>query len=299
MEMQQVRYFLAVSRTLNFTRAADECNVSQPALTRAIQALEAELGGELLRRERLHSHLTELGQRMLPLLQQCYDSAMAAKALAVAIKKGEVQTLSIAVSLSVPMGTLAHHLSTLTGKCKGLRLKVHRGTPDQIAELLKSGQVELAVAGSLEEAWERLDRWQLFSEPFTVVLNRAHKFSNLDRIGIDHAAGEPILINRACEGSSVVVAHLADKSGRTVTIHEVESEPDLIDLLEANLGISIAPASTVRTTNLRAIELDGLAVNRTVLVYSVAGRQRSQVCTTLLNLLRAADWSKTGANRPT
>jgi len=37
MEMQQVRYFLAVSRTLNFTRAAEECNVTQPALTRAIK----------------------------------------------------------------------------------------------------------------------------------------------------------------------------------------------------------------------------------------------------------------------
>ncbi len=45
MEMHQVRYFLAVSRTLNFTRAAEDCNVSQPALTRAIQQLEQELAG--------------------------------------------------------------------------------------------------------------------------------------------------------------------------------------------------------------------------------------------------------------
>jgi len=51
--MHQIRYFLAVSRTLNFTRAAEECGVSQPSLTRAIQTLEAELGGELFKRERL------------------------------------------------------------------------------------------------------------------------------------------------------------------------------------------------------------------------------------------------------
>jgi len=63
MEMHQVRYFLAVARTLNFTRAADECNVSQPSLTRAIKQLEAELGGDLFRRER-PTQLTELGQRM-------------------------------------------------------------------------------------------------------------------------------------------------------------------------------------------------------------------------------------------
>ena len=49
MEMQQIKYYLALAQTLNFTRAAEECNVSQPALTRAIQALEGELGGELIR----------------------------------------------------------------------------------------------------------------------------------------------------------------------------------------------------------------------------------------------------------
>ena len=50
MEMNQIRYFLAVGGTLNFTRAAEECNVTQPSLTRAVKNLEAELGGELFRR---------------------------------------------------------------------------------------------------------------------------------------------------------------------------------------------------------------------------------------------------------
>jgi DNA-binding transcriptional LysR family regulator len=48
MEMHQIRYFLAAARTLNFTRAAEECNVAQPSLTRAIQQLEEELGGDLI-----------------------------------------------------------------------------------------------------------------------------------------------------------------------------------------------------------------------------------------------------------
>jgi LysR family hydrogen peroxide-inducible transcriptional activator len=51
MEIHQIRYFLAVCETLNFTRAAENCNVSQPALTRAVHKLEEELGGLLLRRE--------------------------------------------------------------------------------------------------------------------------------------------------------------------------------------------------------------------------------------------------------
>jgi DNA-binding transcriptional LysR family regulator len=51
MEMHQVRYFLSVARALNFTRAAEECGVAQPSLSRAIKELEGELGGELFRRE--------------------------------------------------------------------------------------------------------------------------------------------------------------------------------------------------------------------------------------------------------
>jgi DNA-binding transcriptional LysR family regulator len=93
MEMHQVRYFLAVARLLNFTRAAEECNVAQPSLTRAIKQLEEEFGQELFRRERNLTHLTEFGRRMTPFLQQCYDSAAAAKTLASSLKKGVVSPL--------------------------------------------------------------------------------------------------------------------------------------------------------------------------------------------------------------
>src|SRR5271165_7655072 len=99
--MHQVRYFLAAARTLNLTRAAEECAVSQPSLTRAIQMLEAELGGELFLRERGRTHLTELGARMLPLIQQCYDSAENAKLLASSIKSGQVAPLKLALSSSI------------------------------------------------------------------------------------------------------------------------------------------------------------------------------------------------------
>src|SRR6185312_15395800 len=68
MEFNQVRYFLTLANTLNFTRAAESCNVTQPALTRAIQKLEDELGGLLFYREHNLTQLTELGQLMRPVL---------------------------------------------------------------------------------------------------------------------------------------------------------------------------------------------------------------------------------------
>src|SRR5215469_17981876 len=111
MEMHQIRYFLAAARTLNFTRAAEECNVAQPSLTRAIQQLEQELGGDLFRRERKLSHLTDLGQRMLPLMQQCYDMAQGAKSLANSIKRGEIASLRLALSHTIDISLLVPYLS--------------------------------------------------------------------------------------------------------------------------------------------------------------------------------------------
>src|SRR5271167_2670865 len=69
MEMHQVRYFLAVAEELNFTRASERCNVTQPSLSRAIKLLEEELGGLLFHRERDSTRLTDLGHMARPYLQ--------------------------------------------------------------------------------------------------------------------------------------------------------------------------------------------------------------------------------------
>jgi LysR family transcriptional regulator, hydrogen peroxide-inducible genes activator len=81
MEMHQVRYFLAVAEELNFTRASEQCNVTQPSLSRAIKLLEEELGGLLFRRERESAHLTDLGHLVHPHLQSVYDHSRLAKDL--------------------------------------------------------------------------------------------------------------------------------------------------------------------------------------------------------------------------
>jgi len=70
MEMHQVKYFLAICKELNFTRAAKRCKVAQPSLSAAIQRLEMELGGELFVRTSTGVHLTRLGRAVLPHLEQ-------------------------------------------------------------------------------------------------------------------------------------------------------------------------------------------------------------------------------------
>ena len=72
MELHQIKYFLAVARERNFTRAAQACNVSQPSLTRAIKKLESDLGGLLFERKVRGSELTERGRLVLQPLASAY-----------------------------------------------------------------------------------------------------------------------------------------------------------------------------------------------------------------------------------
>ena len=169
--MHQIRYFLAVSRTLNFTRAAEECGVSQPSLTRAIQTLEAELGGELFKRERGLTHLTDLGVKMAPLVQQCFDSAVAAKSLANSMKSGAVTPLKLALSSSTNIAILLPQLIELSRNFAGMELKFFRAAPAELADHLKKGGADLGVAGPLKGEWERFDIWTLFTEPFVLAVN--------------------------------------------------------------------------------------------------------------------------------
>jgi len=128
MEMYQVRYFLSVARALNFTRAAEQCGVAQPSLSRAIKQLEGELGGELFRRERPQAILTELGHRMLPILNRCHESANSAKAVAAAVRKGEAGAVRIALSHSIDLGLLLSHVRELNRTFDGVVVAVRRGT---------------------------------------------------------------------------------------------------------------------------------------------------------------------------
>ena len=82
MEMSQIRYVLAAAKHLNFTRAAAECNVTQPALTKGVKLLESKLGAQVFHREGRRILLSDFGRSMLPHLQHIAEEAAATQALA-------------------------------------------------------------------------------------------------------------------------------------------------------------------------------------------------------------------------
>ena len=292
MEMHQVRYFLAVARTLNFTRAADECNVTQPSLTRAIKQLEGELGGDLFRRERPAAQLTELGQRMLPLLKQCYDAAVGARSLASSFRSGDIGALRLAMSHTFDLAILIPFLEELKRSFKGLEFKFMRGTAAEIAEFLKKGDAELAIAADIGEEWDRLDSWALFTEDFHLVVNQGNSLASRPSVEFDELQQEKILLRTYCENKDQICELFRSRNVEVDRGHEIASEHDLIKLLQADIGIAVIPESLQTPEPLKRVRVNGFDMHRTVRLYGVAGRQRTAVATAILKLLRSADWKQ-------
>ena len=290
MEMHQVRYFLAVAQLLNFTRAAEECNVTQPSLTRAIKQLEAELGGDLFRRERPAVQLTELGQRMHPLLRQCYDAAIGARSLASSFRSGEVGALRIALTHSIDLSLLIPHLNEIRRQFNRLELRFLRGTSREVGEFLKKGEAELGIAAEIDEAWERLDTWPLFTETFDLVVSREHRLAGHDMIEPDDLRAEQLLGRSYCEHSGRIAASLREHGVDIDHGHEISSERDLIELVEADIGIAMMPRTSPVPESLKRAAVAGLDARRTVSLYGVAGRQRTAVANAVMRMLRGADW---------
>ena len=298
MEMHQVRYFLAVARILNFTRAAEECNVAQPSLTRAIKQLEDELGGELFRRERNLTHLSDLGQRMLPLMQQCFESAQSAKQMASSIKKGVVAPLSIGLSSAVRITLLVSSLTELVRVFPGLEISFFRGSSSETADRLKRGDVEVAVSGPFADTWDRLESWPLFAEPYILAVNKTNPIAKQSPVALDKIGKQRLVCRVHCENSEDLGQFVRARGIDPELGHKVETDSDLDSLLAANLGIAIAPASSIAAPEVALVEIQDLDVTRTVSVCAVAGRQRSTAGNTLIKMLRAADWSDFGSLAP-
>lgn len=139
MEMHQIKYFLAICETHNFTRAAERCNVSQPSLTRAIKLLEEELGGELLRRERNLTHLTDLGHIMRPHLEKVYAEANAAKQDALSFLKLEKAPLNLGVMCTIGPTRLIGLISGFQQSNPGIEMNIQDAPADRLLERLMAG----------------------------------------------------------------------------------------------------------------------------------------------------------------
>jgi DNA-binding transcriptional LysR family regulator len=290
MEMHQIRYFLALAECLNFTRAAEHCNVAQPSLTRGIKQLEEELGADLFRRENKSTHLTPFGHRMLPFLRQSYEAAKAAKEVASEIRKGGSEPLVIALSKTIDVSLLGAPLAELYRAFPNLEVRFARCDAERLLALLREGGADLAVAADLATDWERLDSWSLFSDGFSCVANAAHPLAAKATIVLDDLRNERIVDRPYCE-SLRGLRDRATPSGLGKAVSEADCDHDVLRLVEMNLGVAIVPDSWRLTGSLRRVPVEAPDLSREVKLHLVAGRRWSPATSLFVKLLRARDWS--------
>src|SRR5262249_34989294 len=178
----------------------------------------------------------------------------------------------------------------------GLELKFFRGSAAEIADQLKRGDSELAVAGPLGTGWERLDAWPLFEEGYELAAHRGHPVAMRNAIKFDDVARLRLIARPYCEQADDLAAALKAQGIDHKAGDHVLSDHDLVALLQANVGVSIMPESAVGD-DLARLPIDGLMLRRAVALYAVAGRERTPAAAALTRLLRAADWSEPRARR--
>jgi len=281
MELHQVRYFLALAQSLNFTRAAEACNVTQPALTKAIQRLEAELGGALLLRERSLTRLTALGEAMLPLLATTYQAAEAARLQAASFGRQEATPLRIGLTPSLAASLLAPVLDELARSLPCLELSIVRAAADPLCERLLEGSLDAAVMRAPDRLPERLHRWTLFDEGLVLLMPADHPLAGLDRVPPAALAGLA-LIGRDDELDAMTGPGLARR-------HRADGEASVQALVALGLGCAVTGAGSVPAPGLIARPLDLPA--HPIVLATVAGRPQGAATDGFVKLARARAWA--------
>jgi DNA-binding transcriptional LysR family regulator len=167
--MHRVRYFLALCETPNFARAAETCNFSQPALTRAVRKLEEELGGLLLRREHLLTHLTDFGRLGRPHLDQMMAQAEAAKSTTMHLLQMDKAPINLGVMRTVGPIRFMSFLAEFRASHPGCEVTLTEGVPGHLAELLLDGKFDPAVMAQPEPFTDRIEIRPLYRERFCVA----------------------------------------------------------------------------------------------------------------------------------
>ncbi|WP_342640269.1 LysR family transcriptional regulator [Rhodoligotrophos ferricapiens] len=290
MELHQVRYFLAVASTLNFTRAAEQCNVTQPALTKGVQKLEQELGGQLIYRERQLTQLTDLGKEVLPMLERTLASAEAVRRRAQEFKRKEVAPLRIGLAPSISASLVLDPIVEIAKFVPGLHVELREGVAEKLVDLLLEGEINAAMVGDVQDMPARIDGWTLFEERYVAVLAPTHQLANRPSIGIDDLR-DTILLDRAgCDVAPKIKQTYFPKEPPHLghcSAHEIH----LQHMAAAGFGVMLAPEHMPRLPALKTIPLEGDQVSREVRLLAVQGRRYSPALDAFVKVARLRDWS--------
>ena len=290
MEMHQIRYFVALSEELNFTRAAVRCHVSQPALTRAVKALESELGGAMVRRERGNTHLTELGALMLPYLRSVHDQAEAARTQAEAFRVG-AQRLRLGVMCTIAPEPLMSLVEAMSAAHPTVSLEIMDAPAAALERKLLAGELDIALYCILGTREDKLHYLTVFQERMVIVLPPGDPLAAQQVLRLGELDDRRYLNRTNCEFNGSGLLGACGASWRAV--YSSERDDWILAMVAAGMGsFSFLPEHSVRHPGVVARPVVDPEVTREVDVVSVRGRPHTAAAGALVREVMRNGWEQ-------
>lgn len=246
MELHQLRYFLAIVKTGNFSRAAESCHVSQPSLSQQILKLEAELTEKLFVRSRREVRLTPAGdlfrQRAENILHEVHEAKREVRDAA-GIPRGEVH---LAALPTIAPYLLPKILRAFSRRCPLVELIVHEESTDRALHGLGNRELDLALV-SLPISDGRTEIRRLFREELLLALPRGHALARKRALNATDLEPENFIFmsDTHCLGAQTLQFCYAQGFSPRVSCRSAQIET-VHALVAAGVGVSIVPAMARR-----------------------------------------------------
>jgi DNA-binding transcriptional LysR family regulator len=241
-ELLDLRAFLAVYEFGSFHKAAELLNLSQPALSRRVQALEQRLRVPLLERSTRHVAPTAAGRRLEPIARRLLDE-LDSSILSIS-DLGEHQSgqLAIASIFSTAIHFLPQVIRRFNQRYPLIRIRVHDLSPQEGLESVIHGQVEFGInmTGSTETD---LSFTPLLDDPYVLACRHDHPLADKKVLKWRDLAGHALIrIGRPNSGNRAFLeAALARANVRLEWQYEVNNLTTSLGLVETGLGASVVP----------------------------------------------------------
>lgn len=290
MEMHQLRYFLAAAQTLNFTRAAEICHVSQPALTTSIKKLEAELGSPLFHREGKRLLLSDFGRMMEPHLSRIIEQSETARGMAEDYRLLNRAPIRLGVMSTVGPVRLARFLAGFEESFPGVEVAVSEEALPALTAHLEEGELDLAILNPLDGLDEGFRTEPLYKERYVVLLPPGHPLHQRNAIRLEELSGQPYVDRLACEMREMVMGVCGEMGVELYARFRSEREDWVQSMVMAKIGFAFMPEYSVVHPDAVRRPLIDPTVERTIALVSVPGRKHSPAVAALVQAARAFRW---------
>jgi DNA-binding transcriptional LysR family regulator len=277
MDIQQIKNFLVLCATLNFRKAAGQIRIVQPALSRQIQLLENEMGAMLFNRSKRAVTLTEAGvffQKEAQRILQDLDKTIIRTA---EVHKGEAGEVRITHSSSAMNTVVPSFLVKVKNKWPALKTIAQETSNFQQIEMLLTRKTDLGVAPNIILPPEVSSKI-LYKENFVLILPPNHFLSKKKLSDLSVLKNETFILPQLSTGVGYVEAILQifqEFGFKPKVAHESAHSIGVLRLVEAGLGISIEPMSSVRGANMnvKLIELKSLPQKVVMILFWLQERE--------------------------